>query len=126
MSRIALATAALATSLVAAIAVASATGSAGLDRSTSAKPIGTINGSVGPGFTITVSSKPKKGGTYKLVVSDKSCIHNFDLVGTKAVTSVSGTGTKTFTVALKAGKTYTFYCDPHRTTMVGKFTVPKK
>lgn len=90
------------------------------------KPVGTLKGTVGPGFTIALAKKPTKAGTYKLVVADKSSIHNFRLVGTSAVTSVAGTGTKTFTVALKAGKTYRFLCDPHRTSMVGTFTVPKK
>lgn len=90
------------------------------------KPVGTLTGVVGPGFTIRLAKKPKKAGLYKLVVTDRSAIHNFRLVGTKAVTSVSRTGKKTFTVALKAGKTYTFLCDPHRTTMIGTFTVPKK
>jgi plastocyanin len=90
------------------------------------KPVGTLRGVVGPGFTISMAKKPTKAGLYKLVVTDRSGIHNFRLVGTKAVTSVSETGTKTFTVALAAGKKYTFLCDPHRTTMVGTFTVPRK
>jgi hypothetical protein len=90
------------------------------------KPIGALRGTVGPGFTIQLAKGPKRAGLYKLVVTDKSGIHNFRLVATKAVTSVAGTGTKSFLVALEAGKTYTFLCDPHRTTMVGKFTVPEK
>ena len=32
----------------------------------------TFNGTVGPGFTITMSKKPTKAGKIKLVVNDKS------------------------------------------------------
>jgi hypothetical protein len=81
---------------------------------------------VGPGFTISMA-KPKKAGTYKLVVQDKSNIHNFRLrgPGVNVATSVPAVGTKTFTVKLAAGKTYRFLCDPHPTTMKGSFKVPK-
>ncbi len=83
-----------------------------------------INGTVGPGFTITIAKKPTAAGKYTLVVSDKSNIHNFRLKGpgVNVATSVSGTGTKTFTVTLKAGK-YTYVCDPHPTSMVGTFKI---
>ena len=40
-----------------------------------------LNGTVGPGFTILMKKKPTKAGKYKLVVSDKSSIHNFHLKG---------------------------------------------
>ena len=83
----------------------------------------TITGSVGPGFTI-VMKKPTKAGKYKLVVSDKSNIHNFHLKGpgVNVKTSVSAVGTKTFNITLKKGK-YTFICDPHPTVMKGSFTI---
>lgn len=79
---------------------------------------------VGPGFTITMAKKPTKPGKIKLVVSDKSSIHDFHLVGpgVNVKTSVSGTGTKTFVITLKKGK-YTFVCDPHKSSMHGSFTV---
>ena len=85
-----------------------------------------MKGVVGPGFTITLTGKPKKAGTYKLTVQDKSNIHNFHLVGpgVNVATSVPALGTKTFTVKLKAGKVYRFLCDPHLTTMKGSFRVP--
>jgi plastocyanin len=85
----------------------------------------TLKGVVGPGFTISMT-KPKKAGTYKLVVADKSNIHNFHLTGpgVNVKTSVPALGTKTFTVKLKAGKVYRFLCDPHPTTMKGSFKVP--
>jgi plastocyanin len=79
---------------------------------------------VGPGFTIVMKKKPTKAGTYKLVVSDKSSIHNFHLTGpgVNVKTSVSAVGTKTFTIKLKKGK-YTFVCDPHKTVMKGSFVI---
>ena len=45
------------------------------------RPRPTFKGTVGPGFTITMASKPKKAGKIKLVVADKSSIHNFHLTG---------------------------------------------
>ena len=93
-------------------------------RSPRAPPRPTFNGTVGPGFTITMATKPTKAGTIKLVVADKASIHNFHLTGpgVNVKTSVSGTGTKTFTVTLKKG-TYKFFCDPHKSAMKGSFTV---
>ena len=84
----------------------------------------TYKGTVGPGFTISMAKKPTKPGKIKLVVSDKSSIHNFHLAGpgVNVKTSVSGTGTKTFTVTLKKG-TYTFVCDPHKSIMKGSFKI---
>jgi plastocyanin len=91
----------------------------------------TLKGEVGPGFTIEVKQGSKdvkslKAGTYKLVVQDKSGIHNFHLLGpglNKKVTSVPFTGTKTVTVTLKKG-TYTYQCDPHAASgMKGTFKV---
>jgi len=84
----------------------------------------TFNGTVGPGFTIKMSKKPTKPGRIKLVVADKSSIHNFHLTGpgVNVKTSVSGTGTKSFTVTLKKG-TYRFMCDPHASSMNGSFTI---
>jgi plastocyanin len=89
----------------------------------------TLTGTVGPGFTITlkkagVKVTTLKHGTYKFVISDKSSIHNFHLSGpgVNVKTSVSATGTKTFTVTLKKG-TYKFMCDPHASVMKGSFTV---
>jgi plastocyanin len=83
-----------------------------------------LNGTVGPGFTIVMKKKPTKAGKYKLVVADKSSIHNFHLKGpgVNVLTSVGFTGTKSFTVTLKKGK-YTFVCDPHATSMHGSFTI---
>ena len=84
----------------------------------------TFRGTVGPGFTITMAKKPTKPGKIKLVVADKASIHNFHLTGpgVNVKTSVSATGTKTFTITLKKG-TYRFVCDPHASSMKGSFKV---
>ena len=83
-----------------------------------------ITGTVGPGFTIKMPTKPTKAGKYTLVVSDKSSIHNFHLKGPGAnvKTSVARTGTKSFAITLVKGK-YTFLCDAHPTSMKGSFTI---
>lgn len=90
-----------------------------------------LNGTVGPGFTITFTKGGKKvtklkAGTYMFVINDKSSSHSYGLDGPKGFakdfTSVSFKGSKTFTLKLKAGK-YKFYCTPHESTMFGNFTV---
>ena len=93
----------------------------------------TVNGTVGPGFTITLKSNGKqvkslKAGSYSFVVADKASIHNFVLEkkkgGTfeKELTSVPFTGTKTVKIKLSPGE-YEFYCRPHESVMKGEFTV---
>ena len=92
-----------------------------------------LKGTVGPGFTISLTQggkkvKTLKPGRYTFVVSDKAAIHNFVLEretgGTfeKAITKVSFRGTKSATIALKKGK-WKYYCKPHETSMFGTFTV---
>jgi plastocyanin len=83
-----------------------------------------VKGTDGPGFTITVKPKPTKSGKVKLVVADKSKIHNFHLIGpgVNVKTSVGGVGKKTFLLNLKKG-TYRFVCDPHKTFMKGSFKI---
>jgi len=86
----------------------------------------TLNGSVGPGFDISLDGTDGiKAGDYKLVVNDQSTAHNFHLTGPGGVdvsTEVSEEGEKTFDVTLQAGE-YTFVCDPHSAQMNGSFTV---
>ena len=93
----------------------------------------TLKGTVGPGFTISLTQNGKKvktlkAGAYKFVISDKAAIHNFVIEkesGTKFekdLTTVSFTGTKTVTVTLKKGQ-WKFYCKPHESSMFGDFTV---
>jgi hypothetical protein len=90
---------------------------------------GTLDGTVGPGFTITltkdgqpVTSLP--AGTYTIKVDDKANIHDFHLTGpgVDKATDVSGTGTQTWTIDLQAGD-YHFQCDPHASSMNGDFKV---
>lgn len=81
-------------------------------------------------FTISLTDpagnaiKHLAAGTYSLAVKDESGIHDFHLTGAGVdkATTVGGTGTTTFTVTFKPG-TYTFVCDPHASTMHGRFTV---
>jgi plastocyanin len=86
-------------------------------------------GTVGPGFTITVTKggakvRSVKAGKYTIVIRDKSNIHNFHLKGPglNKLSSVSFVGNKTWTVTLKAG-TYRYVCDPHASSMKGSFKV---
>lgn len=90
-----------------------------------------LRGSVGPGFTISLSTasgarvSQLDKGAYRLVVDDKSPEHNFHLKGPGGVdvaTDVEDVGTKSFDVTLVDG-TYTFVCDPHSNSMRGTFTV---
>ena len=84
---------------------------------------GTLNCSVGPGFTI--SSDAADGlapGTYTWSIHDKSDEHNCDLVGTGCSSEVEFVGDTSCTVTLQAGTTYRFQCDAHPTTMRGSFT----
>jgi plastocyanin len=89
-----------------------------------------LNGVVGPGFTISLKTatgktvKKLKPGTYVFKISDKASIHDFHLTGpgVNKTTSVSGTGSFTWTLTLKKGN-YHYQCDPHASTLNGNFTV---
>jgi plastocyanin len=97
-----------------------------------AKPAATpLAGTVGPGFTITLTKAGKKvtslkAGSYAVTVSDKANIHDFHLLGpgvNKVITTVPFVGKKSVTVTLKKG-TYTYQCDPHAARgMKGTFKV---
>ena len=54
---------------------------------------GTLSASVGPGFSISMSSSSVTAGTYTINVSDQSSAHNFHLSGpgVDQATSVPGT-----------------------------------
>ena len=91
----------------------------------------TVNGTVGPGFTITLTmqgknvTKLKAGTAYRFVISDRSNIHDFHLSGpglNRVLTGVEYTGTKSFVLKLKKGS-YRFVCDPHSGIMHGSFRV---
>ena len=92
-----------------------------------------LRGTVGPGFTITLTRNGKrvtrlKAGTYRIRVSDRSSAHNFELEREhgsrfeRDITSVRFTGTRTITVRLANGR-YKYYCEPHEAQMRGFFTV---
>ena len=88
-------------------------------------------GTVGPSFTITLTTAGKKvtklkAGKYTFTINDKSSAHSYGLDGphgfAKDFTSVPFKGTKTFTLTLKKGK-YKYYCSAHESSMFGNFTV---
>ena len=90
----------------------------------------TLKGTVGPGFTISLKKGTKKvtslkAGKYTFKIADKSNIHNFALKGPmkKTLSGVSFTGNKSVTIILKKKGKYTYYCQPHASTMKGTFTV---
>lgn len=92
----------------------------------------TLRGTVGPGFTITLTKAGKRvtrvaPGLYKIIVSDRSSIHNFVVEKSggaveRQITTVGATGTRTITIRLTRGK-WEFYCAPHESTMHGQFMV---
>ncbi|MFN2469821.1 MAG: plastocyanin/azurin family copper-binding protein [Gaiellaceae bacterium] len=95
----------------------------------SAQAANKLTATVGPGFTITLKMGGKKvtrlkAGKYRITVQDKSNIHNFHLKGggVNKKSGVAARGTKTWTVTLKKG-TYTYVCDPHKSSMKGSFKV---
>jgi plastocyanin len=91
---------------------------------------GTLHGSVGPGFTISLKDDGGNPvthlnpGQYTIVVDDQSEFHNFDLSGpgVEQRTDVDATGSVTWNVTLADG-VYTFICDAHPTLMKGAFAV---
>jgi plastocyanin len=115
-------------SLLLGAAVAAALAATGSGSATSAK---TVNGAVGPGFTIGLTMQGKKvtnlkaGTAYRFVIRDQASIHDFHLSGpgfNRVLTSVEFTGTKSFVLRLKKGS-YSFVCDPHAGIMHGRFQV---
>ena len=85
---------------------------------------GTLTGTVGPGFTISMDQTSVPAGTYTLEVDDQANAHNFHLTGegVDVSTTVPEIAKKTFQITLVAG-TYAFVCDPHATSMKGELIV---
>ena len=115
-------------SLLVAAVVAAAVSATGSGSAATAK---TVNGTVGPGFTIGLTmhgkrvTKLKAGTAYRFVISDQADIHDFHLSGpglNRVLTGVEFTGTKSFVLRLKKGS-YRFVCDPHSSIMHGSFRV---
>jgi len=90
---------------------------------------GTLQATVGPGYSINLTQNGVKvthldPGTYTINVNDQADIHNFDLFGpgVKESTGIDTIGTTTWTVTFTDG-TYNYNCDAHPGSMNGKFTV---
>jgi plastocyanin len=89
----------------------------------------TLFGAVGPDFTITLQTSSGARvtkidpGTYDIEVKDLSDFHSFHLrgPGVDRATGVEETTTVTWTVTFGNG-TYTYFCDPHSSTLRGTFT----
>jgi plastocyanin len=90
----------------------------------------TLFATVGPGPTISLRTRSGRRvtrvrrGRYRIVVRDRSAIHNFHLrgPGVNKRTTVGFRGTRTWTVTFRRG-TYRFVCDPHARRMRGSFRV---
>lgn len=91
-----------------------------------------LTGTVGPDRTITL--KKRNGttvrtvapGTHTFVIRDRSGIHNFVLA--RGTTRLRGTtlefeGTVTWSVRIRRGAVYKYYCSAHRGTMTRSFRV---
>ena len=94
-----------------------------------ASTAGALSATVGPGFSITLTQNGTRvsnlaPGDYTITVDDKSPEHDFHLFGTgvNQSTTVDGTDTETWNVTFTNGE-YTYVCDAHVASMVGKFTV---
>jgi hypothetical protein len=73
-----------------------------------------ITGKVGPGYHLSFGQESVPAGTYKLIIVDRSTIHNFHLTGPgiDRATKVSFRGKVKWRVTLVEG-VYTGECDPH-------------
>ena len=89
----------------------------------------TLTATVGPGATISLRTSRGarvtrlKAGRYRIVVRDRSTMHNFHLSepGVNQRTTVHVRGSMTWTVTCRKGRTYRFVCDPHARRMKGSF-----
>ena len=88
-----------------------------------------LDAKVGPGFSITLTQNGTRvtnlaPGDYTINVDDESDLHNFHLLGpgVDEATTVEGAGQTTWNVTLQNGS-YTYVCDAHVASMLGKFTV---
>jgi plastocyanin len=87
-----------------------------------------VKGTVGPGFTITLTLGGKKvtklkAGRYRFVIDDRAAIHDFHLSGpglNRVLTTVGFTGTRSVLLTLRKGA-YRYFCDPHASFMKGAF-----
>ena len=90
----------------------------------------TIYARVGPAATISLRTRSGRRitqlrrGRYRIVVRDRSSMHNFHLSGPRVNkrTTVGFKGTATWTLTLRTGR-YRYVCDPHAARMRGSFRV---
>jgi len=92
-----------------------------------------LNGSVGPGFTISLKKagvrvKRLAAGRYRFVIADRASLHSFVLEKERGghfertLTTVPFVGSKSVVVTLTKGH-WKYYCKPHEATMSGEFDV---
>jgi hypothetical protein len=91
-----------------------------------------LRGTVGPGFTINLTRNGRRvtrlaPGLYRIIVSDRSSVHNFKLEKSggaleRRATTIGFVGARTITVRLTAGR-WEYYCQPHESSMKGHFVV---
>jgi plastocyanin len=89
----------------------------------------TLVATVGPGATIRLTRNGRRisrvrRGRYRIVVRDRSAMHNFHLIGrgVNKRTTVRFRGSRTWLVTFRPGR-YRFVCDPHARRMRGSFRV---
>src|SRR5918992_967269 len=90
----------------------------------------TVFATVGPGATISLRTRSGRRvsrvrrGRYRIVVRDRSSMHNFHLRGrgVNKRTTVGFRGSTTWALTLRPG-IYRFVCDPHARRMRGSFRV---
>jgi plastocyanin len=110
------------------VAIAATAAAAALGQGRGAT-VTNLKGTVGPGYSISLTKAGKKvktlkPGMYKITVTDKSSMHNFTLekeTKPNIEKHISGTGfkgTKTITVKLVKGH-WKYYCSVHEPQMYG-------
>lgn len=113
-----------------AVPLLAAAGLAFLPAASPAQTGTTLTGTVGPSFTIALRDASGArvthvdSGTYTIAVNDLADIHNFHLSGpgVDQMTEIEAQGAVTWSVTLRDG-IYTYQCDPHASTMSGRFAV---
>lgn len=112
------------------LAIALAAIATSLPSAAAGAPAAVLQGVVGPNSTIALLNADGSvvthldTGSYTISVDDRAVEHNFHLSGTGVdqFTEVEKTGTATWTVTFVDG-TYTYLCDAHPTLMKKSFTV---
>jgi hypothetical protein len=97
-------------------------------------PLPRLNGRVGPRRTISLKTtagvvvKSVPAGTYQVAVRDSTKVDNFHLLGpgVNNKTGIKFRGSRTWTVAFRAGQKYTVRSDAHPKTLRRTFVVTGK